>query len=78
MYKCQHCGKTTAKKTPMVVRVVETRSVTYSPRPVWKASKEPASGLRKAQGKWVPGHEGYGYETVKELRICPPCDLTMT
>jgi len=65
MYKCENCHQQIAAGIPSRLFPIDIRDKSYPRKPMPK----------DARGKERDRHgqTGYGYETVRELRLCPDC-----
>ena len=67
MYLCEHCQQQIAANTPAYSITVQTRNATYPKRSQanWRYVKR--------QIKYFDDKGGEGFETVKNLTVCPSC-----
>ena len=67
MFICQNCDRVVEPRTPMTKVITRTRAASYPFR------KDATT--RKVGGKVEKVHDkgGQGYETVKEICVCPDC-----
>jgi hypothetical protein len=66
MYRCESCRRVAAPGVPCARKVVKTRSVFY---PVRYEVQRPRPG----KSKFTDDPGGTGWETVRELKVCPAC-----
>lgn len=74
MFKCGKCGKCPPPKTPCKNMVIQ--KVRYLHPERLRAKKGIAiqkNGKQKVV--WIPDPGGWGYQIVREMRMCPSCAM---
>ena len=63
MYRCEECGAKVRAGQPALVKVTETRPVTYTKE--MRVGPNPSQTIEVVVGK--------GHETAKSVKLCPKC-----
>ncbi len=73
MFRCQKCGTIVASGIRSKKVVVKTREKTYEAREPVRARNRYARRKNRHKKKQNYDRGGHGYETVRELTVCPEC-----
>jgi len=73
MFRCQKCGTIVASGIRSHKLVVQTREKTYTAREPERPQGRYARRKNRHKKKQNYDRGGHGYETVRELTVCPSC-----